>query len=53
MYDILMQIIGHSWVSNYSGEQQYLFCGCLALILVLTVAFVDIIRSGFAQFMRK
>lgn len=53
MYDILMQIIGHSWVSNYSGEQQYLFYGCLALILLLTVAFVDIIRTGFAQFMRK
>lgn len=53
MYDILMGIIGHTWVNNYAGEQQYLVCGSLALILLLTVAFVDIIKSGFAQFLRK
>lgn len=53
MYGIINQIIGHAWVSNYSGEQQYVFYGCLALVLILTVAFVDIIRSGFAQFLRK
>lgn len=53
MYDILMSIIGHTWVNNYSGEQQYIYNGCIALILVLTVSFVDVVKAFYAQLMRK
>lgn len=53
MYDILSDIISHEWVSNYSGDQQYLITCCCALILVLTVAIIDAIRTGFRAFSRK
>lgn len=53
MYDIIFRIIGHEWLSNYNGEQQYIYWTCCALILVLTVVFVDLVKTTFAQFLRK
>lgn len=53
MYDILNEIIGHAWVSNYNGEQQYIMNTACALVPILTVAFIDTIKSAFASFMRK
>lgn len=52
MYDIVNGIISHSWSSNYSNEQQYIYYICGALIVVLTVVFVDIIRDIFRGFTR-
>lgn len=52
MYDIISQIIDHTWQTNTS-EQQYIYYTCCALILVLVVVFIDIIKQVFAQFMRK
>lgn len=53
MYDILNEIIGHTWVTNYNGEQQYIFNTCCALVPILTVAFIDTIKTVFSAFMRK
>lgn len=53
MYDILNQIIDHAWISNYSGEQQYVMNMCCALIPILTVVFIDTIKSVFSSFLRK
>ena len=53
MYDIIASIIDHAWISNYSGDQQYIYNVCLALICILTVAFIDAIRAGFRSFLRK
>lgn len=53
MYDILNEIIGHTWVSNYNGEQQYIMNTACALVPILTVAFIDTIKIAFASFMRK
>ena len=53
MYDIIASIIDHAYQSNYSGEQQYIYYTCAALICILTVAFIDAVRSGFRAFLRK
>lgn len=52
MYDIISGIIGHEWVSNYSGEQQYIYYICCAMIPLLTVVFVDFIKDIFSGFFR-
>lgn len=53
MYAIIEQIISHSWQSNYTSDQQYIYNICAALICILTVAFVDLVKTTFAQFLRK
>lgn len=53
MYEIISQIISHSWQTNYSGDQQYIYYIAGALIVVLTVAFVDLVKTTFQQFLRK
>lgn len=52
MYDIVNGIIDHSYVSNYSGEQQYVYYICGALIVLFAVIFIDIIRDVFRSFIR-
>lgn len=52
MYDLIEQIIDHQWVSNYTGDQQYIIYGCIALIIILVVVFVDLIRDIFCGFLR-
>lgn len=52
MYDIIRQIIDHTWTTN-SSEQQYIYYCCIVLILLLTVVFVDLIKSVFAAYMPK
>lgn len=51
MYDIISNIIDHNWTTG-SSEQQYIYYICGALIVVLTVVFVDIIRGIFRSFLR-
>lgn len=53
MYEIISQIISHDWQTNYSGDQQYIYYIAGALIVVLTVAFVDLVKITFQQFLRK
>ena len=52
MYSIIEQIISHSWQSNYSGDQSYIYYIAGSLIVVLTVAFVDLVKTTFAKFLR-
>lgn len=51
MYDIIRNIIDHNWATG-SSDQQYIYYICGALIVVLTVVFVDIIRDIFRSFTR-
>lgn len=53
MYNIISQIISHAWQTNSSGDQQYIYYIAGALIIVLTVAFVDLVKTTFQQFLRK
>lgn len=52
MYDIISQIISHSWISQNAGEQQYVYYICGALIILLTIVFIDLIYRVFLHFWR-
>ena len=51
MYDIINQIISHSWETG-SSEQQYIYYTCCALIVILTIVFIDMIYNIFSHFWR-
>lgn len=52
MYDLIANIIDHTWQSNYSSDQQYIYYICGALIVILTVIFIDVIRDIIRSFIR-
>lgn len=52
MYDIISEIIDHAWVNTNAGEQQYIYYISGALIILLTVVFVDMIYRTFSHFWR-
>lgn len=51
MYDILFNIIGHSYTTGDS-MQQYIIYGCICLIIVYSVVFIDLIYRIFSHFWR-
>lgn len=51
MFDIIYNIISHSWETGDSS-QQYVYVICGALIIVLTAVFVDMIYRVFSHFWR-
>ena len=51
MYDIVHEIIGHTWVTG-SSDQQYIYYICGTLICLFSVVFVDMIRDIFRGFTR-
>lgn len=51
MYQIIEQIINHSWTTGDSS-QQYIYYICGALIIVLTAVFVDMVYRVFSHFWR-
>lgn len=52
MYRIISDIIDHSWVTQNAGDQQYIYYICGALIVILTVVFIDLIYRVFSHFWR-
>lgn len=44
MYDLVSDIINHSYESSYGGEQQYIYYICAALIVVFSVWVLDLIK---------
>lgn len=50
MYELISSIIDHSWVSTNAGEQQYIYYISGAIIVILTVAFTDLIYRTFRSF---
>lgn len=52
MYDLIADIIDHNWVTNDS-TQQYIMYVCTVMIPLLTVVFVDAVRSVFRGFMGR
>lgn len=53
MYDIIKQIIDHAWITQNSGDQQYIYYICGCVIIVLLVVFIDLIRDVFKNFFRS
>lgn len=50
MYDIIDNIISHSWQSNYTSDQQYIYYICGAVITIFTVVFIDLVYRVFSHF---
>lgn len=49
MYDVIVDVIGHSWSSSYSEEQiVYYICG--ALLCMVSCAVIDLVYRIFAHF---
>lgn len=49
MYDIIAQIISHTWETSNSA-QQYIFYICGALIIVFSAVFLDMVVRIFFRF---
>lgn len=49
MYSIIESMINHAWETSNS-MQQYIVYTCCALIIVLTVVFIDMIYRIFRGF---
>lgn len=52
MYDIINGIIDHTWITQSSGEQQYIYYMCGCLIVIFTVVFIDLVYRIFSHFWR-
>lgn len=46
MYNLVSQLINHTWVTNTS-DQQYIYYIAGSLIIILTVVFLDFIYRIF------
>lgn len=53
MYDIIKQIIDHNWLTQTTGDQQYIYYVASALIIIFAVVFIDLLYRIFAHFWRK
>lgn len=49
MYSIIESMINHNWVTQDS-MQQYIVYTCCALIVILTVAMIDLVYRIFRGF---
>lgn len=52
MYDIISNIIDHNWITQGANEQQYIYYISGALIIILTVVFIDLVYRVFSHFWR-
>lgn len=50
MYQVIENIIAHSWQSSYNGDQQYIYYICGALIVIFSMVFVDLVYRVFSHF---
>ena len=51
MYDILNRIIDHAYTTGDS-MQQYIIYGCISIIIIFSVVFIDLIYRIFSHFWR-
>lgn len=52
MYDIVSNIVDHTWASNYTSDQQYIYFICGALIILFSCVFIDLIYRIIGHFWR-
>lgn len=53
MYDLINNLISHSWITQGANEQQYVYYITGALIIILTSVLVDMIYRLIRSFWRK
>lgn len=52
MYDLIKNLIDHSWITQNAGDQQYIYYIVGAIILILTVVFIDMVYRLLRSFVR-
>lgn len=52
MYDVINEIINHVFIPENVADQQIIYCICGALIIILTVVFIDLIYRVFRHIWR-
>lgn len=53
MYDIIRNIINHTWITqNAPGDQQILYYMASVAVLVLIVVFIDMVYKVLSSFIR-
>lgn len=53
MYKIVEDIINHTWQSNYSGDQQYIYTICAVLLIVVIVELIDVTVNLFRDIIKR
>lgn len=53
MYDVIQNIINHTWQSNYSSDQQYIYYIAGTLIVIITVVIIDLVYRIFGHFWKR
>ena len=51
MFDLISDIINHSWTTG-SSDQQYIYYICGSLIIIFSVVFIDLGYRVFSHFWR-
>lgn len=52
MYDLISDIINHSWITQSAGEQSYIYYIAGAVIVVLVIVGIDLVYRVFSHFWR-
>ena len=53
MYEVIENIINHTWQSNYTSDQQYIYYIAGTLIVILTVVIIDLVYRIFSHFWKR
>lgn len=53
MYEVIENIINHTWQSNYTSDQQYIYYIAGTLIVIITVVIIDLVYRIFGHFWKR
>ena len=53
MYDVIQDIINHTWQSNYTSDQQYIYYIAGTLIVIFSVVIIDFVYRIFGHFWKR
>ena len=53
MYDVIREIINHTWQSNYTSDQQYIYYIAGTLIVIFSVVIIDLVYRIFGHFWKS
>lgn len=52
MYDLISNLIDHTWITQNSGEQQYIYYIAGCVIVIGFVVVIDLVYRVFRHFWR-
>lgn len=45
MYDLIENLISHTWQTNYTGDQQYIYYIAGTVIVIMVIMVFDLIKT--------